>query len=1179
MLCLQAILIIVLSFTSISRSSDGRKTAFLALPTSLTHQPGDTVGSYSLVEKINLLGLEEMYEVQYHWQTANRLQSLRGPPNDSLIVQADRDPCTEEFCIRDNIFHGGHGDVWRARRPNNPDESYILKRMRTKNRPDILHCAQREIHFGQFLHNNPRYPRLVTYFIENDDYWLVFEDEGVSLLGLLYAVDNSQPRSVGLLKPSKIWQKMRTSASGHASMKGLMYEIISNAHALHQAGVLHRDIKPSNILLNVHNNQPRVLLADFSSAVSLESKTAIQDLYGPLGPSVYESTLLYAPPEVLLNLSVDYFAKSPAEMDSSTSSLPFHQSRPQSYDIWSIGVVFLELILGTADVFSVDQRSAALMAQKLQQQRRHLADSVGEFQNLYRKALLMASLADYCIFSRPLLELDQHKEGNSAKPHRRDSTRYSDEISSIGLRILAELSSTKTEDGVHRMFRAQDSRLCSEKEFAQALLRRDPLGKGFQDTWGLDLLRRLLHFDPLQRIALSDALTHAFFRGPYRSLYDQSEHAIASERDRYDQEFILVHASTVEMEDDHPSIEGLGSLVQRADLAPPVALDMHFPLTMLLQSHFEDMDIVETEHFNVDEHTPETFPKLSVDAIIDQIAFACPKCKRVFSGDWKACHRHVMSRKHGRHCVYRWDDQVGEALVEYNDGITYDSTSMYKFDDETVRDVAIIQRNAAFLAQAMPSCLSQHDLLPIDEEIGWCDLQGRRIYVEDLHAIHFGNGYIFTGVFDGHFGSFAARYSAAEIHSILMNRFHDMRTADLSSEPADKLKDSIFHGHKIASSSSYMESPMLKWEKLKSEIFQGKEVLRTANADLVAAVGDDWIDNLVPKSDDTVFALSTCDIANQGDFTGNALIQFDPTPCLAFRSVDDDVWQHNRTMVTAAALENALIDAFLTTNQELLIHPSVSADIPSSINVDKESPNFQLSQFYIGGTTASTVLLLPARYVAIASVGDSRVVACCYFHGDDRTWEGYAVQFSVDHVPTIPKEYHRIITRGGFVQKDESSESSSTLRVNGKLAVTRALGDPKLAPFLLAAPDVLIMKLPRLSQRGTTYGSINPDYLSKGLCADLFLNTVNGHPPRKGFYPLFAVVGSDGLWDVMSNEDTIEIVCGHLVAALVTEPREREDDIDNNRSLFQYISRHLSQEALIRGSSDNIGVSVIDFRL
>lgn len=54
---------------------------------------------------------------------------------------------------------------------------------------------------------------------------------------------------------------------------------------------------------------------------------------------------------------------------------------------------------------------------------------------------------------------------------------------------------------------------------------RDALDLGFPDPWGLDLLWRLLRWDPMERISVSDALEHAYFAGPYRSRRDGSLHA------------------------------------------------------------------------------------------------------------------------------------------------------------------------------------------------------------------------------------------------------------------------------------------------------------------------------------------------------------------------------------------------------------------------------------------------------------------------------------------------------------------------------------------------------------------------------------------------------------------------------------------------------------------------------
>jgi hypothetical protein len=87
----------------------------------------------------------------------------------------------------------------------------------------------------------------------DDDYWLVFRDEGVSLQQLLYAVtkstaddssssgsgggedrksgrhgtSTSAPAQYSVLEPSAIWMKLRTAAEGGQSVKSIMFKIIS----------------------------------------------------------------------------------------------------------------------------------------------------------------------------------------------------------------------------------------------------------------------------------------------------------------------------------------------------------------------------------------------------------------------------------------------------------------------------------------------------------------------------------------------------------------------------------------------------------------------------------------------------------------------------------------------------------------------------------------------------------------------------------------------------------------------------------------------------------------------------------------------------------------------------------------------------------------------------------------
>lgn len=66
---------------------------------------------------------------------------------------------------------------------------------------------------------------------------------------------------------------------------------------------------------------------------------------------------------------------------------------------------------------------------------------------------------------------------------------------------------------------------CTLAELGKAVHTRDALDLGFPDQWGLDLLWRLLRWDPMERISVSEALEHAYFVGPYRSRRDGSLHA------------------------------------------------------------------------------------------------------------------------------------------------------------------------------------------------------------------------------------------------------------------------------------------------------------------------------------------------------------------------------------------------------------------------------------------------------------------------------------------------------------------------------------------------------------------------------------------------------------------------------------------------------------------------------
>jgi serine/threonine protein kinase len=127
----------------------------------------------------------------------------------------------------------------------------------------------------------------------------------------------------------------------------------------------------SNILVREEDGKLRAVLIDFSSAVNEEALN--NGMYGMYGPSTDEETEDYSPPEVLFS-SVD-----------GSAGAPYHLAKPTTYDIWSVGVVFLEMILGTSRVFQVDRKTRAILEHRLKDQS----------QEVKEKAILFRAMVEY----------------------------------------------------------------------------------------------------------------------------------------------------------------------------------------------------------------------------------------------------------------------------------------------------------------------------------------------------------------------------------------------------------------------------------------------------------------------------------------------------------------------------------------------------------------------------------------------------------------------------------------------------------------------------------------------------------------------------------------------------------------------------------------------------------------
>lgn len=194
----------------------------------------------------------------------------------------------------------------------------------------------------------------------------------------------------------------------------------------------------------------------------------------------------------------------------------------------------------------------------------------------------------------------------------------------------------------------------------------------------------------------------------------------------------------------------------------------------------------------------------------------------------------------------------------------------------------------------------------------------------------------------------------------------------------------------------------------------------------------------------------------------------------------------------------------------LIRHPKFISDTKSAIadaysHTDSEflkSENNQ-NQHRDAGSTASTAILVGDRLL-VANVGDSRAVIC---RG------GNAIAVSRDHKPDQTDERQRIEDAGGFVMW------AGTWRVGGVLAVSRAFGDRLLKQYVVADPEIKEEKV--------------DDTLE------------------------FLILASDGLWDVVTNEEAVSMV------KPIQDPEEG--------------AKRLLQEAHQRGSADNITIVVVRF--
>ncbi|KAL9180216.1 hypothetical protein ACHAXT_008186 [Thalassiosira profunda] len=159
-----------------------------------------------------------------------------------------------------------------------------------------------------------------------------------------------------------------------------------------------------------------------------------------------------------------------------------------------------------------------------------------------------------------------------------------------------------------------------------------------------------------------------------------------------------------------------------------------------------------------------------------------------------------------------------------------------------------------------------------------------------------------------------------------------------------------------------------------------------------------------------------------------------------------------------------------------------------------------------------------------------------------------AVRITCDHKSTDDAEVKRIEAAGGMMMRG---------RVLGVLAVARSLGDHGLKEYVIGRP-FLSSTVVRIEDSGSSSnnGAIDSDNGNDSDKETLQQSTQSA-PYTDGE---FLIVACDGLWDVMEDQEAVDLV-RKFVGAKGSKAREE-------------VAQFLIDESLRRGSTDNVTVIV-----
>ncbi|CAI5729656.1 unnamed protein product [Hyaloperonospora brassicae] len=197
----------------------------------------------------------------------------------------------------------------------------------------------------------------------------------------------------------------------------------------------------------------------------------------------------------------------------------------------------------------------------------------------------------------------------------------------------------------------------------------------------------------------------------------------------------------------------------------------------------------------------------------------------------------------------------------------------------------------------------------------------------------------------------------------------------------------------------------------------------------------------------------------------------------------------------------------------VLAAPEYASDLAAACHSATMAMDEEIRKRELKGGATAVTLLLRGETAVLSNTGDCRAILVA-----KRDQAGvHVTQLTTDHKASNEQEKRRIEESGGMVLYVRG-----VARVNGRLAVARAFGDSELGRLVIADPEVTVHALHQEDE--------------------------------------YIVLGSDGLWDVLTNEQVASYIGEHPLLDV------------------QEMAHMLTHLAVELGTSDNVTVIVVDVR-